>query len=141
MRTIAIISTLLLLGCTPKLQRAVIEAPEQYIYTTVVGDTVVLQQQWWQMFGDTTLNRIITTALAKNKNILQAISRIEQSKAALRSARSQYLPSVSLGRSAGVQGNGSIVQQYIVEPIVSWEIPLFGMLKNNAWINPYPLFF
>ena len=132
MRTIAIISTLLLLGCTPKLQRAVIEAPERYIYTTVVGDTVVLQQQWWQMFGDTTLNRIVTTALAKNKNILQAISRIEQSKAALRSARSQYLPSVSLGRSAGVQGNGSIVQQYIVEPIVSWEIPLFGMLKNNT---------
>ncbi len=135
MKYFILILSLFSICCTPKLQPVSIQAPQRYIYSIQPNeDSMSLQENWWIMFGDTTLNRLITTALAKNNNLQQAVSRIEEARASLRSARSPFLPSFTLGRSASVggNGNGDITQQYILEPAMSWEIPLFGSLKHTT---------
>ena len=48
----------------------------------------------------------------------------------MRSARSAFLPSFTLGRTVGLSGGGGFAQQYAIEPAVSWEIPLFGSLRH-----------
>lgn len=133
MRNILVVITLSLaiMGCNPHLQPATVSIPDKYIYATS-SDSITISPEWWTIFGDTTLNRLINQALEANQNIAAAAARIEQAKANLKVARSAFLPNFTLGRSAGVSGNGSIKQQYIVEPAVSWEIPLFGSLRATT---------
>ena len=133
MRNILVVITLSLaiMGCNPHLQPATVSIPDKYIYATS-SDSITISPEWWTIFGDTTLNRLINQALETNQNIAAAAARIEQAKANLKVARSAFLPNFTLGRSAGVSGNGSIKQQYIVEPAVSWEIPLFGSLRATT---------
>ncbi|MBQ7951772.1 MAG: efflux transporter outer membrane subunit [Alistipes sp.] len=130
MRQIVTILALLLVACNPKLQQPTVIVPQKYLYGGY-GDSITLEKEWWKIFRDTTLNRLINTALQSNYDLKSAVSKIEEAKANMKVVRSQFLPSFDFGRSATVSGdgNGDISQQYVLEPYVSWEIPLFGELK------------
>lgn len=132
--TFATIAVLLIaVGCNPKLYEPEIVVPEQYIYA--VGsqrDSLALADDWWRMFGDTTLNTLIERALAVNRNLEVAVSRIEEARDNLRIASSEFLPSVDVGVSAGASGSGSVTQAYKILPTISWEIPLFGSLRYTS---------
>lgn len=131
MKNILLLSILFLVGCSVALQPATLTAPKSYVYgTDSTQSSDMLREDWWTMFGDTTLNRLVTTALSNNLNLRSAASRIEEARANLRTVRSQFLPSFGLGRSAEFTGGGGVTQQYAIEPTVSWEIPLFGSLKQ-----------
>ena len=85
------------------------------------------------MFGDTTLNRLVVRALAQNKNIEIAASRIEEARHNLVVTRSQYWPSISGAISAEGKYDSTtddIAQRYKVLPQASWELPLFGSLRQ-----------
>ena len=130
MKQIIVILSLIFVGCNPRLQQPQIDLPENYLYATDT-DSINLSHNWWEMFGDTTLNRLITTALAANNDLKAAVSRIEEARAKQRVVRAQYLPEFAFGRSAGVSGSDDeVTQQYIVEPTASWEIPIFGSLRS-----------
>ena len=129
MKQTVILLSLLFVGCNPHLQPVSIDIPQSYLYAES-RDSVNIPHNWWEMFGDTTLNRLVTTALAANNNLKAAVSRIEEAKAKEKVLRAQFLPQFTLGRSAGLTGEGrDITQQYIIEPTASWEIPLFGSLR------------
>ena len=64
-------------------------------------DSVInLQQQlpsndsWWQLFGDSTLTRLINTAVTHNYDLLNAIKNIEMARSKVRIERSHYFPSL-----------------------------------------------
>ena len=121
---------LFLVGCNPHLHPVSIDIPQSYLYTDR-RDSVNIPYNWWEMFGDTTLNRLVTTALATNNDLQAAASRIEEARAKEKVLRAQFLPQFALGRSAGLSGKDrDIEQQYDIEPTASWEIPLFGSLKS-----------
>ena len=135
MKKFTILAAVLTIGCTPKLQQPDIVAPKEYLYITA-RDTAEFQcNNWWEIFRDTTLNRLVTTALSANNDLRAAYSRIEEARANMRVARSSFLPSFNLGRSAEVGGdNKGVKQQYIIEPSVNWEIPLFGSLGATTMV-------
>ena len=130
MKQIVTILALLLVACNPKLQQPTVIVPQKYLYGGY-GDSIALEKEWWKIFRDTTLNRLIESELQSNYDLKSAVSKIEEAKANMKVVRSQFLPSFDFGRSATVSGNGNgnISQQYVLEPYVSWEIPLFGELK------------
>lgn len=134
MRQIVIIFALLLVACNPKLQQPTIVVPDNYLYGGC-RDSIAIEDDWWKIFGDTVLNRLVAEALASNYDLQSAVSKIEESKANMKVARSKYLPSFDFGRSAAVsQSDGDVVQQYVLEPYMSWEISLFGSLKATTTI-------
>lgn len=130
MKQIVLIFSLLLIGCSPRLQQSSVVVPEKYMYGGN-GDTISIGPRWWEVFADTTLNRLISTALQSNYDLQSASSKIEEARANMRSVRSEYLPVFDFGRSVSVSGDGSgtVTDEYILEPYASWEIPLFGSLK------------
>lgn len=133
MKKISIIAALLLVGCNPKLQQPNIVAPQEYLYRNAADSTILSCDNWWEIFRDTTLNRLISIALSQNNDLKAASSRIEEARANRRVVRASFLPSFDFGRSAGVSGsNKGVAQQYIIEPTASWEIPLFGSLKATT---------
>ena len=126
--------TVLFFGCNPHLATPQLATHEEYIFgKNFSRDSIRLSGEWWQMFGDTTLNRLVTRALSQNKNIEIAASRIEEARHNLVVTRSTYWPSISGTISAEGKyesATDKIAQTYKVLPQASWEIPLFGSLRH-----------
>jgi len=131
---IYIATATLFIGCNPRLSAPQLATHEEYIFGTGFSrDSIALGQDWWQMFGDTTLNRLVVRALSQNKNIEIAASRIEQARHNLVVTRSTYLPSILGAISAEGKyesATDNIAQTYKILPQASWEIPLFGSLRH-----------
>lgn len=111
--------------------------PTEYIFAQE-GDTLALvfEVGWWEMFGDTTLNRLVATAVENNPDIVVAASKVLEARSALASVRGSLLPSVGVALSGqatyseGAGGKKSIAQQYSLLPQVSWEVDLFGGISG-----------
>lgn len=100
-----------LASCTPKLYDAQVEVPENYRFAgDFPQDSVSLPFAWWEIFGDSTLNRLVEHALENNRNLAQAASRIFEARANIAVARAPFLPSVGLNVSA--QGNYTRADRY-----------------------------
>ncbi|MED5618309.1 efflux transporter outer membrane subunit [Ideonella sp. BN130291] len=66
---------------------------------------------WWKQFGDAQLDVLVDEALKNNRDLARAMARIDESRAALRSARAGQLPSVNAnltGARARASQNGAV---------------------------------
>lgn len=125
---------LALSACSARLTPPHISIPAQYSYAEgLPTDSLGVDFAWWKHFGDSTLNDLIMRAIANNRDLLIAASRIEQARIELGNVRANYLPSFAFEMSA--EGNYSeptrIEQEYRIAPTMSWEIPLFGALRHS----------
>lgn len=130
---LALIAALIAAACTPKLYPPEVDVPPAYLYAgSFPQDSLRSNDAWWEFFGDTTLNRLVERALAENRDLAAAASRVEQARANLRVARAQFLPQIGVGAEAEGEYTAAtkIVQTYGVEPTLQWEISLFGALRN-----------
>ena len=108
----------LLMACSPRLAPPQITARAEYLYGEgFSSDTLSLQRDWWRLFGDTTLNRLVERALAHNRNLQVALSRIEETRHNLAMMRASFLPDIGLALSA--EGNYTkatkTTRQYVAE--------------------------
>lgn len=134
-----ILSLLCIIGsaaaCMPNLQRPVVNPPAAYRYAEAMNqDTLSIAPRWWELFGDTTLNRLIERALANNRDLWTTAARVEEARENLRITRATYLPELDfeVGASATYNDATKITQRYTVEPTLSWEISLFGALRKTT---------
>ena len=86
------------------------------------------------MFGDTTLNRLILTAIENNQDLAVALSNVEVARQTMISVRSSLLPTVDVGVNASATyntpstgGKKVISESYSLLPRVNWEVALFGV--------------
>ena len=126
-------AVLTLAACTPKFYPPQVATPESYVYGAgFSSDTTGVGERWWELFGDTTLDALVEQALANNRDVAVAAARVQQARANLKTVRAQYLPQI--GAEATAEGEYTpetkIVQSYAVEPTLSWELSLFGALRN-----------
>ena len=126
----------LLCGCNPRLSSPMLTEQKEYIFGKGIrSDSVTVGDEWWRMFGDTTLNRLIARAIARNKSIEIALSRIEEARENLGVVRSTYSPSLIGEISAEgkyEKATDQITQTYKILPTISWELPLFGSLRHAS---------
>ena len=124
-------------GCavTPPVIEPVI-TPDEYIFAQRGDTTIVVGVGWWEIFGDTTLNRLMVLAVENNTDVRVAASKLLQARSTLTATRASLLPSLDLGLGAqatyeaGSNGRKSIGQQYSILPSVSWEVNLFGGISG-----------
>ena len=123
----------MVVSCNIHLAKPRLLMQEEYLFGKDFShDSIVLGGDWWRMFGDTTLNRLVERAIAQNKSIEIAASRIEEARHSLIVTRSQYLPSISGAISVEEKYDSAtrnIAQSYKILPQASWELPLFGSLR------------
>ncbi len=97
--------------------------------------------QWWTALNDAELAHLIDAALAASPDLEAARARIVQSRAGLKSARADRLPTTGStaaylrskgltsfigGGQAAAAGSSSTVEIYTVDFDATWEIDLFG---------------
>lgn len=87
---------------------------------------------WHQLFTDPHLQALIEQALQNNADYLSAQLRVEEAEATLLSAKLAYLPSFALAPQGTVSSfdKAKATQTYSLPVTASWELDLFGRLRN-----------
>ena len=113
---------------------AATEVPDQlYGEDVLANDTTNFGRMAWRdLFTDPQLQVLIEHGLANNTNLKTAQLRVKEAEATLLSAKLAYLPSFALapqGTMNYVEG-GSAKWSYTLPAVASWELDIFGRLRN-----------
>jgi multidrug efflux system outer membrane protein len=101
----------------------------------IAGPRAQVEHEWWRHFGDSTLEALIAEALANNKTLRIARTRVEEARAGRGIARSALFPEIvgTAGASRSNQGYLTNDQEFDLAEAglaASWELDLFG--RNRA---------
>ena len=100
-----------------------------------------VDDQWWKVFEDTTLDSLIHLAMEQNPSALMAINRIDQAKAQWRISQSDFYPSLTFNggwtrqQTSGNLGTGSPqawTGYYSASVQMSWQLDVFGVIRQKA---------
>lgn len=138
----------LLAGCSvgpavgPEYERPSLSLPLQWLgvgegETRLVANAEAAHNavDWWQIFGDDTLNGLMTQALERNGDLRMAQAAVAEARGARLAANAALFPSVD-GVAQGARGdnnaNGSLGSTGSAGFDASWEIDLFGGNRRAA---------
>lgn len=133
----------LLGGCSmgPAYQRPATELPETWTAAPAQGQAMA-GERWWTVYGDATLERLITEALAGNQDLALATARLDEARALARVADAELVPSVDAAfqrdrtrrsNSTATRFPGALENNnYRAQLNVSYELDLWGRLRNSA---------
>jgi multidrug efflux system outer membrane protein len=133
-----LIAVLFLTGCMvgPDFKEPVIEdLPQEFRFGDTQPDEIV-NLKWWELFNDPVLAYLVETALYENKDLLIAVSRIEEARAFLGFTIPGGLPRLDLegGINRGNFGGGLLSNDPsnlgFITPIVSWELDFWGKFRR-----------
>lgn len=102
------IVSLALAGCTlgPDFQLPGFGAGTSWKEGNVDG-SMRLPDNWWRLYQDAELNRLVDRALAANTDLAAAKARVETSRALVGVDRARLFPTLDLNGSAGIQRNSA----------------------------------
>lgn len=94
---------------------------------------------WWELFNDPVLVTLVNTALENNKDLLIAISRIEEARSFLVFTRADQYPRFDLQGGANRGNfNGGVISSdpdepnntAFISPVVNWELDFWGKFRR-----------
>lgn len=91
--------------------------------------------EWWKLYADSSLIRIINTTLENNRNLLAAGARIEEMRQLYGVSKSNFFPTLSAFALADNETNDYYGESHINDPenslkaTLSWEADLWGGLN------------
>lgn len=134
-REVGLLLTLFLCGCASlpadhlpfkNILPGSVQASSERVYDT----------KWWESLNDPAINILVENTFAANPTLEQALAQIDEAKAQLGISKSGYLPTVT--------ATGNVTQNYdgssetgkkslttSIGPSLSWEIDLFGRIRNS----------
>jgi NodT family efflux transporter outer membrane factor (OMF) lipoprotein len=100
------------------------------------------EAEFWRGFGDAQLTALVERALHENHDLRIALAHFESANALLRSARLDRFPTVTAQANASdsrlstdqaaLAGGNRTSKSYDVGAQLSWELDLFGRVRNNV---------
>lgn len=90
---------------------------------------------WWEMFGDTELDRLAAQVQLSNQNIAAAVAAYNQAQAVVRQERAGFLPGVRLSGGAsrsGGEGAGRSATHTQASVAADWSPDLWGRLAGTV---------
>lgn len=145
---------LLMAGCSfspavPTVDNPDALLPDAYSAQTAESEAP-LRTDWWQAFGDPTLNALVDSALAGNRDLRVAAGRLLEVQSQYRIARAAQLPAVIAGADASRSDNPSNTgfsrnigesvpnfpdrftnESYTVSGTMAYELDLWGRVRSE----------
>ena len=136
-------------GCAvgPKYFRPAIEPPPGFKSAAPTGDPATLREDWWQLYRDPELERLVVSATNANQTLRQAVARVDEARALARVAASYRYPAVSLGAvytrqrtsasrvspTTGQQVSGSATYNDWLVPVdLTYELDAWGRVRRSV---------
>ncbi len=95
---------------------------------------------WWRALGDPAVDKLVEAALADSPPLSQAVARIDEARATVGVNAAAAAPNVTASASATrAKGQNTVGQTTTlisnaaaVGPSLSWEVDLFGRIRNSV---------
>ncbi|MCP4623918.1 MAG: efflux transporter outer membrane subunit [bacterium] len=141
---------LVLYGCIdlgPDYQRPDpgIETPQAFEFAPADAKSLVVDDQWWKVFGDRELNQYVEQALKNNWNIKKAAARVLEARSQYVRIRADRFPAVGVSGikdrrqvSGGEFNDNFITDRYDLTAPASYEVDFWSKLKKAsqaAWAD------
>ena len=140
--------TVLASGCMvgPDYVRPAVEQPTGFRSQPADEAGPPVAADWWRLYADAELERLITSAQAANQTLRQAVARVDEARALARVAGSYLYPTVSLdptysrnrysaNRDSTVTGKrigrGVDNSNWIIPIDLSYEIDIWGRVRRS----------
>ncbi|MBK9130926.1 MAG: efflux transporter outer membrane subunit [Gammaproteobacteria bacterium] len=136
-----------LTGCAvgPDYHRPELALPDHYPDANA-ADTAgaEITPDWWTLYSDAELDRLITQALQNNADLRRAVAQIDEAEAVLSEARATLFPEIDLGLSSSRTRSSTLNAQPLaagVSPVsnshrlalsTSFELDLWGRLRRAS---------
>src|SRR5881296_1980084 len=135
-------------GCMvgPNYARPAVEQPAHFKSQADSEAAPDIAREWWQLYGDPELDRLIATATASNQILQQAVARVDEARALARAAGSYLYPTISLdprfirertsrNRDSTVTGQrvakGVTVNDWLIPLDLTYEIDVWGRVRRS----------
>ncbi|GAA5484227.1 efflux transporter outer membrane subunit [Haloferula sargassicola] len=124
----------------PDYETPLTEMPASYRYDSRKnGREAARRDDWWKVFHDGGLNRLISDVRSSNHDLKAGVKRVEQARAIVRLAAADAYPqlsaspSISRNRSSDEIAMGGGTGNLFSAPLsASWEIDLFGRIRRGV---------
>ena len=103
----------------------------------------IADSAWFDVFLDPVLRQLIEEALANNRDLQVAVSRVEQARYTAATARAPLFPQVAYGGGASrgkqtvlgltqVEVGSPVANTFLLAANASWEIDVWGRIRRSA---------
>ena len=101
--------------------------------TSATSETSIAEMSWREFFTDPLLQQLIEQALANNTDLNTARINVEKSQISLRTKKLAFLPSLYFSPQGSFSkfGSESWTRSYTIPLDVSWDVDVFGSLRNK----------
>ncbi|MFN5377602.1 MAG: efflux transporter outer membrane subunit [Ignavibacteria bacterium] len=123
--------------------------PEMNLPSTYRGvsatDQSLADKRYFEVYGDSVLNRYISQALDQNYTLLATLARIDQAKAGVTIQSSQWYPSLDVSASATeaklsknrfpnqtAEALGGLQGIFGLSAMLNWELDIFGRIARGT---------
>ena len=134
-----------LAGCAigPDYKRPAVAQPPTFRGQATAEAVSFADAPWWGVFQDPSLKSLIEDALRRNYNVGIATARVQEARANVGVARSDYFPSLDYGVSAGRSKVGPGIlgapggpvpnasNFYSASMTMSWELDIWGRIRRS----------
>src|SRR3989454_742086 len=134
-------------GCMvgPNYARPAVEQPAHFKSQADSEPAPDIAREWWRLYGDPELDRLIATATASSQTLRQAVARVDEARALARVAASFLFPTVSTNpgfthlrtsgnRDSTVTGKrvhqGAPVNDWLLPVDLTYEIDVGGRVRR-----------
>ena len=148
MRFVLVIVTLQLAGCMvgPNYKRPPVVQPPGFKSESASAPGASLTPDWWRLYADLNLDRLIATATASNQDLQLAAARVDEARALARVAASYLAPTVALNpslsrarysasRDSTTTGQrvagAAAVTDWLVPSDLSYEVDVWGRVRRG----------
>lgn len=142
-RCLVTILVLLVAGCVsqPVNQKNAVLTELTPSYQASIAKSVGSAQfePWWQNFNRPTLSSLVEQALSRNFTLVEAVARLNESRAIATETKSALFPQLRFEAEATKSWQGSDSQSSLgsLGGVLSWEIDLFNRLGSAVTADQY----
>lgn len=129
-------------GCMvgPNYKRPPMVPPEAFKSQAISAPTPPIAREWWRLYADPSLDRLIETATASNQSLALAVARVDEARALARVAASYLAPTISADPSfSRVRYSGTRASPTTGQPVQSaatvndWLVPVDLTYEVDVW--------
>jgi multidrug efflux system outer membrane protein len=135
LRALVPLAVVALSGCAvgPNYARPKVEQPAAFKSRPTTQTASAIPVEWWQLYDDPQLHRLVTMADESNQNLRQAVARVDQARALARVAASFIMPTVTADPAL------TRTRTSVNQPSFGSGKPLGKSSTFNTWQIPFDL--